>query len=337
VERALTGRLTNNTVPPTTAPISADGTLKLDPQLQQALLQQLRLPAQSGSRTPWIILLVVGIIAAGALITWVAVHKPEASPLSVAVTIFGTVTAFVVKLAAQEPTLPSGEFPAWVVAVSATSTVAGALLIVLAIVRLSAREGHQHPMGAMATPEEERKEKNRQSLLAISLVVYGLSAILIALVPAMVFHSEEITPDKKPPQATVMSSVSVSKLSPISNLGDGGKPSDKIIDPNRILTLTKDATTHKTRAGDILLLLGSADCRPTKSKARGGLWNNNEELADARANWVKKGLNGQLELSGVRVEARPLPQHSGCRETPDVRAVYPFLIQAKQGQPSAQP
>jgi hypothetical protein len=325
--KVLIGRITNGSAPPTGTQPSTE--VKLDPQLEQALWQHVQKPAPTTSGTPWILLAVVGVIVAGALIALVSMTKPEASTLSVAVTIFGAVTTFIVKLAAQKPHLPS-QVPWWIITVSVTATGAGALLIVAGLIKfLKGRMAV--PAAAPLAPEDQRKEKTRRGLEAASLLVYGLSAILVALVPAMVFIGDDgkkTCPDCS--QAAVMSGgdLSVSRLNPITDLGDG----DEIVDSARIQALMSNATSTGMKSGDILLLLGSADCRAVK---KGGRWSNNEALAAARADSAKHGLDGKPELSGVRVQAKPLPQHIGCRPSPDVRAVYPFLIQSKPVPPKS--
>lgn len=340
MERAVLDRL-NNPGAGGSSPVSPNNAVKLDPELEAALRAHLQGPAPSNSRAPWIILIIIGIVAATGLIAWALSNKPEASPLTVAVSIFGAVTAFVVKLSAQKPTLPLGHLPFWVIVASLASVGAAIALIGTALVRLRGQGNHPHPPapvpGPIYAPEEEREEKNRQGLLSISLLVYGFSAVLLALVPALLFNSEAVHPEKKDcPQCPVTSAmpagqISVFPLSGINKLGDGGKATDSKINPTRIQNLVKEAVDlHGARAGDILLLLGSADCIPT---TLGGLWKNNEELEKARANWVKNALEGQPELSGLSRQTSTLPEYSGCRKSPDVRAVYPFLIHARQNQP----
>lgn len=317
--KVLIGRITNGSAPPNGILPSSE--VKLDPQLEQALWQHVQKPAPATSGLIWILLAVIGVIVAGALIAFVFIQKPEASTLSVAVTIFGAVTAFVVKLAAQKPHLPS-QVPWWIITVSMTATGAAASLIVAGLVL---KRQTADPAAHGGFPEEQREERTRRGLEAAALLVYGLSAILVALVPAMVFSGEDT--GKKPcpdcAQAAVMApgELKVSKLNPITNLGDG----DDIVNSARIQALITNATSLDMKSGDILLLLGSADCRAVK---KGGRWPNNEALAAARADSARQGLDGKPELSGVRVQAKPLPQHIGCQPSPDVRAVYPFLIQS---------
>lgn len=316
--KVLIGRITNGSAQPNGTPPPTE--LKLDPNLEQALWQHVQKPAPATSSPALILLAVFGVIAAGALIAFVLTKKPEASTLSVAVTIFGAVAAFMVKLAAQKPHLPS-QVPWWIITVSVTATGLAALLILVGLLRQG-----QTAAAHVGFPEEQREERIRRGLEAASLLVYGLSAILVALVPAMVFSREDI--DRKPcpdcAQSAVMplGELKVSKLNPITNLGDG----DDIVDSARTQALISNATSMGMKPGDILLVLGSADCRAVK---KGGRWPNNEALAAARSDSAKKGLDGKPELSGVRVQAKALPQHIGCRPSPDVRAVYPFLIQSK--------
>jgi hypothetical protein len=327
VEKAMQHLTAIPTAP--TAPPS-DGA-KLDPELQQALWQHMRSPAPSSHRNPWIIVTIVAVLAAGVLIGWVAVKKPEASTLSVAVVLFGTVTGVLVKFAEQKPHLPSGPFPWWIILLSLVGCAAAVALIGVGMWQIAAPKAgaaNAAPAARATSTKEESDEKTRLSLQAITLVVFGFSAILIALIPAMSFPGDETSSEKPPappPTSVVMppGELSVRRLDSISDLGDG----DETISPTRIQTLLNNASSQGMKLGDILLLLGSADCRAVK---KGSRWKDNDALAAARADRAKEGLHGKSQLDGVRVEATPLPQHVGCRPSPDVRAVYPFLIHADQ-------
>jgi flagellar motor protein MotB len=75
---------------------------------------------------------------------------------------------------------------------------------------------------------------------------------------------------------------------------------------------------EKTKEGDTILLLGSADC----TRYSAGNW----KLAQDRADKIKKALEGEAEERKVDVEARALKQHDACKPSDQLRAVFPILI-----------
>jgi hypothetical protein len=305
--------------PPTNPPKAGSGevVVRFSDPIEKGIVERLKdggtSPGSPNSRTAWIILVIIGIVAAAALIWRVAEDNPEATPLTVAITLFGAVIGFLAKLAAEKPILPL-HLRWWLVVAFLIFAVSGLLLIGRAL--LAFRDG------ALELPES-------------ALLVYGFSAILLALVPGLLFHEDAPAPEKKPcpqcPSPVVMrGEISVLPLISVNNLGDSD--SDKNIDPQQIQKLTTDAIARGARKDDILLLLGSADCIPTRP---GGKWESNEALAKARAEWVESSLQGDPALSGIRIESGPLPQHARCGKTTEVRAVYPFLIHAEETQVAA--
>ena len=308
-------------------PESSQVTVRFGDPIEKAIVDRLRnsgtspvpgTTAPPNSRTPWIILLIIGVLAAAALIWRVAEHAPEATPLTVALTVFGGATGLLAKLAAEKPLLPL-HLRWWLCIAFAVFLVAGLFLLWLALQRLT---------------------DSQRGLFGSALLVFGFSAILLALVPPMLFHAEATAQDKHPhpqwpPPAVPSPEIEVLPLTSVNNLGD--RESHKNIAPQQIQMVIADAIKNEARKGDILLLLGSADCIPTRPKSAGGLWKDNEELAGARADWVKSDLQGDSALSGISIESRPLPQHLRCGKTSDVRAVYPFLIHAKENQAANTP
>jgi hypothetical protein len=86
--------------------------------------------------------------------------------------------------------------------------------------------------------------------------------------------------------------------------------------------LARSLEDESPKKGDILLLLGSADCtRYSKS---------NRQLALERAARISDELGPSLH--GARVEDRyVLAQHGdGCKENMDLRSVFSFLIQQQE-------
>jgi hypothetical protein len=85
--------------------------------------------------------------------------------------------------------------------------------------------------------------------------------------------------------------------------------------------------TQKMHRGDILLLLGSTDC---KAFHKGGDGRDNPMLAQDRARKVMDWLKPAMDTRGVKLDLISIPQYERCREFADLRTVYPFLIQADQ-------
>lgn len=95
-------------------------------------------------------------------------------------------------------------------------------------------------------------------------------------------------------------------------------------DPNKVEDLKK-VLFEKAEKGDMLLLLGSADCTPIK-KDREEL--NNTKLALNRASRVRDLL--QAAGFGLEMPSEVLPQYAGCEANPSIRAVFPFLLRFRE-------
>ncbi len=83
--------------------------------------------------------------------------------------------------------------------------------------------------------------------------------------------------------------------------------------------------TQTMHRGDILLLLGSTDC---KAFRKGGDGRDNPTLARDRAKQVMDWLKGPMDARGVKLDLISVQQQERCREFADLRTVYPFLIRA---------
>jgi len=88
----------------------------------------------------------------------------------------------------------------------------------------------------------------------------------------------------------------------------------------------KESIERDLRQGETLLLLGSTDCKPFRKGGDG----DNPSLAGGRARQVSEWLKQELEVRGVRVEVDSVDQHERCRQSKDMRAVYPFRIYEAQ-------
>ncbi len=334
----------------TNAPVSVEGTLRLGPLLEQALIERLRArdgkgdPAtldpkleaalwqhlaqksDTGTGTsPWVVvvlvLLTIGLIA---IVWWSLADKPEATPLTLAIATLTAVSAAVERLAPKGGIPQTSEIPGLVETLMALFALVGLALLVRGL-----------RLFFSITVLDDSDSAKSKSLIGASLLVFGFSAALAALIPAILFHREVVAtkslPCPKCPDLGVIGApnVAVLPLTAVDGLGDGRGKEGKAVDPSKILQVTQDLKNDKAKAGDILLLLGSADCIPTKPKEMGGLWKDNAELADARANWVNLGLDGQAAVNSVKIKTLPLPQHARCGLARNLRAVYPFLIHAE--------
>ena len=303
---------------PTPGNVPPDGTLKLDSQLQAAMMEYFRKPAISTFGTSWWILIPIMAVSA-ALVAWAIKYEPEATPLAAAiaaVTATATVTEELVK---GRPILPLGHIPLPAVFVALGSVALGGYLIWY---------GSDYLLRVLKSNGEISIKDG--ALLGAAVLVFGVTAALLGVLPLLLFHSEPVTNQPAacsqcPPPASAKDDgkIVALHLGGFSPLGDGRLQKDLTVNTGKIQQLIKD----KAKEGDMLLLVGSSDCVPTRPR---GLWKNNEELAAARAQWVFNGLKAQPTLHGVRIiEPVGLPEHPACGASPNVRAVYPFLIRAE--------
>jgi heme/copper-type cytochrome/quinol oxidase subunit 2 len=94
-------------------------------------------------------------------------------------------------------------------------------------------------------------------------------------------------------------------------------------------TLKTNVSNAGAKPGDLLLLLGSSDCTSIqKSKDM-----TNKDLARNRAENVRHMLIASGPLTDKDVQAESLYQHQNCRESEDMRAVFPVLIHMEQEKP----
>ena len=92
-----------------------------------------------------------------------------------------------------------------------------------------------------------------------------------------------------------------------------------------IASLASSATAQGARSGDVLILLGSADCRAIHAPG-----DSNEMLAKRRADAVRNLLLPRNLLDPESIRTQSLLQHEKCRQSGDLRAVFPVLIHVGQ-------
>jgi hypothetical protein len=328
IENSLTKLSATSPPSPNTGPAAIDSTLKLDPKLAAALEGYFRKPAGQNGSMPWGVLVVIAlaVTAAVAVLVWLAIkHEPEATPLTAAIATLTATAAVIEKLVKEGRILPSSHCPWPAVLVSLLLVTAGICLIWIGSRYLLRLDINTHGTSI----------KNG-ALLGAAVLVFGFSAALLAIVPPILFHSDPVPPPppvacapcQTTPPVLQEGKIVALPLRSVNGLGDGRRKEEETVDPIKIQPLTDDLVKSGARDGDILLLLGSADCISTKRKMNGGRWDSNEELATARAEWVRNGLKDQPAAHGITIMPLPLAQHERCGATPNVRAVYPFLFHA---------
>jgi uncharacterized membrane protein len=160
-------------------------------------------------------------------------------------------------------------------------------------------------------------------------IVFSLAVLLWAVMIAC-YHAESAIGPVQPPTAPLLIPHATLLESPLS-----GFPRRED-DPKKIPKSRADLLTWKTnvsnavaKPGDLLLLLGSSDCTSIqKSKDM-----TNKDLARNRAENVRHMLIDTGPLTDKDVQAESLYQHLNCRESEDMRAVFPVLIHMEQEKP----
>jgi preprotein translocase subunit SecG len=167
--------------------------------------------------------------------------------------------------------------------------------------------------------EDEKKVVESPLNITFSLAVLLWAAIIVA------YRAEKPPSPTKGSTPTAGQTVSEKLLSPVSGFQPYSSDVSKISKqyPEPISTLMSEVSMADPKPGDLLLLLGSADCTAIRKRRM-----TNGDLALYRAAAVQKILQDQLRDS-VRIEAKSLHQHESCSQSEDLRAVFPVLIQAK--------
>ncbi len=169
--------------------------------------------------------------------------------------------------------------------------------------------------GRPAKQEGEAKEDYLSSL--------GFSVAVLLWAVVMVGY--KLPEPEKPPPSTpaVGKPLKSSALPPLRRFGEG---QTQLQDDNNHQNLDRwtNVVIEATHPGDMLLLLGSTDCKPFR---KGGDGKTNPSLAADRARAVRDWLLPIAAAHGVDLDFSSVAQHERCREAADLRAVYPFLIE----------
>jgi len=167
-------------------------------------------------------------------------------------------------------------------------------------------------------PEDKPESKeNYLSSLGFSVVVLLWAAVMVGYkVPG---HENGT---KSGSTGVADKSLESRALKPLRPFMDG---LPELKDPEELNRWEGYLASQEMHRGDILLLLGSADC---KAFRKGGDGRDNPTLAKDRAKKVRDWLKPMMDARGVELDPDSVEQHERCRESADLRAVYPFLIQA---------
>ena len=164
----------------------------------------------------------------------------------------------------------------------------------------------------------ERKESTESYLSSL-----GFSVLVLLWAAVMVGYKAggiETTPKPPKPASTELSSKPLPMLGPFID----GK--DSLVGGDETLEQWKKAIAgQEMRHGDIVILQGATDCKPFRPKGRGNL-----RLADDRSKKAEEWLQPEMAKLGVSLSQVSVQQPERCKESADLRNVYPFLIQGNQ-------
>jgi heme/copper-type cytochrome/quinol oxidase subunit 2 len=202
-------------------------------------------------------------------------------------------------------------------------SVVAAVLLILCFMEFLDHDTPRDEEGEESDGKHRTEKKVVESPLNI---VFSLAVLLWAVIIAC-YHAEPAIGPVQPaaaPRLTPRASVLESPLSGFPRRED---------DPTKIPKSRADLLTWKTnmsnalaKPGDLLLLLGSADCTSIqKSKDM-----TNKDLARNRAENVRRMLIKTGPLTDKEIQAESLYQHQNCRESEDMRAVFPVLIHMEE-------
>jgi len=244
---------------------------------------------------------LLAAIAAG-LLGWTVKKRPSAAPVVGAAELALTAIKNAEKLSRLDPWM----FWAAMVAFLGVAVV----FLVVGLWRM--RAGNE----GRADLDEGGEEKKLDSPLTIgfSALVLGWAVVMVA------YHATAETPKQgeKKEEVTVLS---VKQLKPVPVFVRGNADPGKA----KAYRELKDSFVASRREGDMLLLLGSADCIEIHKSAK-----DNAELAMKRA----ANVRSQLLVDGTgkegEIEIDSLPQYRRCGEMEDLRAVFPFLVHAER-------
>ncbi|MDE1176685.1 MAG: hypothetical protein PW789_08755 [Edaphobacter sp.] len=286
--------------------------MRLSPELEAAVLRYLDGREQAPSSSGWNIWLLLAI-AAGVVFLAFAVkeHPATTAPLAAAG----------LALAAMKSDHVShfDRVASWVF-LGAFVLVAG-VLVWFALYRWKRLMPHDGEA-------DEGRSKRKSKLVESPLNVVLSMAILLWTGLVLCYHQRMPRPENKPTDGPVQpqppvdhpleGKVEYKLLTPIP----GFAPFHSEIPAAKEDAVEKLAAELGSPQSARLLLLGSADC----TAIRKGRELTNKQLAEQRALVVKDALQRRGVPKGVAVDAVSLHQYDRCRESEDLRAVFPVLL-----------
>jgi len=165
-------------------------------------------------------------------------------------------------------------------------------------------------------PEQRPKTESPLSIL-FSLAVLIWLVLFVCYRPAT----------KQVETKQVAVKTSYHKLDPISGFTAGFTtfPSGSPSLSDRMGLLLEEVKKLQPKPGDTLLLLGSADCTAVQKPHL----TSNQALAKERAQIVADAFPPGEIVDGVEINPESLTQHENCKNSADLRAVFPILIQSQ--------
>ena len=331
-----------------------EATLKLSPDLEKAIEAYLKSQSVTGSDFTWakmgvggILLLLLVVLAIGLSLTLVKKHPSTAAPLG-AVSLASLAITNTEKFGHLE-NRPFLIFVWLFVGVSA-------VLLVICLIQLYKPQqkdiegeqalGQPEPQeskdkettkqeekltgeerslwallkGLFHKPHKGEEGKEKGGKVAASPLAVGFS--LAILIWAVVFVARPPEP-KHEAKVTINPLMHDSLEEPISHFASGHSMFEKPDENLQLRQLREAVEPYKNQKGDLLLLLGSADC----SEIRNSEMTNNL-LAQRRALGVRENLQKYLGTD-LNIEIVTPNQHQNCMGSGDMRAVFPILIHPK--------
>jgi hypothetical protein len=290
-------------------------TVRMEPELEKALTQFLEKQQkqdQGGSTFPWgvagfvvVVLIVAAIIVAGRV---AKEHPSTAAPLGAA-GLAGAAIKGSEHLSRLSPITFYG--------VLVLFAAAGVFAVIFGW--RQTRRGANSPVDARVAGEGNRPARGKMVESPMN-TLFSFAILLWAVI--MVCYRVPGEP-VKPPPPPASTKVTMKMLPAIR---DFSAYSQTV--PNQeatIASLANSAVANGARGGDLLILLGSADCRAIHAPG-----DSNSSLAKRRADAVRNLLLPRNLLDPENILADSLYQHEQCRESGDVRAVFPVLVHVGQ-------
>jgi hypothetical protein len=216
----------------------------------------------------------------------------------------------------------------WVLIITHLVFTTACLIVALRIIRAKSDGDGDRP----ANPKSADNKESSPLATLFSLVVLSWAVVLVLYRPEPTKEPTKETPTHSASPRPVSNPYPVRQLGPVPIFPKSlpASLSDNSPEPEEIGPLRQALQDANPKSGDVLLLLGSADCTPFRGneKREKNTKDANSELAERRAKTVGNRQEPTAEKLGVVIRSKALQQHSSCKEAPDLRGVYSFLIRS---------